>query len=728
VVSDISDEELREFLVESNENLDRLDQDLLSLEADPESSETISSIFRTVHTIKGTCGFLGFERLGKVAHEGENLLTKLRDGELAMNDAIADALLALEDALRAMIINISDTGSDGDDDYHGLQERLRALADSASPKEKASVNAFVFAPVKAPELDGEAASNEVAADDVPDEQPQARDASVSAKGEDDHNRQIAAVDQVVRVDVGLLDRLMNLVGELVLARNQVLQLSSVQSDPQLAATTQRLSLITSELQEQVMKTRMQPIANLLNKFPRIVRDLARSCGKKVDLVLDGKETELDRTIIEAVRDPLTHLVRNAVDHGIEAPEERLRLGKPETGVLTISAYHEGGYVNIAVIDDGRGIDTAKLKAKAKSIGLLRDDDLERLSERELLELIFAPGFSTASQVTEVSGRGVGMDVVKTNIEAIGGGVEISSEVGSGTMFKLRIPLTLAIIPALVVETLGERFAIPQISLAELVRIEDGQLASAINFVDDTPVMRRRDRLVPLLDLTEVLELGDPWFRREARAINVAILSLEGGSFGLVVDRIIDTQEIVVKPLGSLVSAIPVFSGATIMGDGKVALILDVAGLARQGGLSIDSKQIMKEESDAGAADGDAVLVVRAGADDRVAIELTEIDRLEQFPSTAIEYLHGRPVVQYRDSIMELTYLADLVGAVRLPDSDCLQVVVPAGTHQRLGVIIDEIIDITSTAHVVDGTAIIGSRITQMVSLRSLMGLEVSSND
>ena len=720
-MAEFSEEELSEFLVESGESLDRLDEELLALETDPESGESMASIFRTVHTIKGTCGFLGFSRLERVSHEGENLLAKLRDGEISMSRSIADALLELEDALRSMLAAIAATGSDGDDDFADLRSRLAQLAsaeagDEPQASRKLPPNAFVFAAEPVAEEGEEVQPPKEGEEEV------LRGSRPSQRDSGGRQRPVA-VDTLIRVDVSLLDRLMNLVGELVLARNQVLQLASIKEDSQLSATTQRLSLITSELQENVMKTRMQPIGNLLGKFPRIVRDLANTCGKRVHLEIEGRDTELDRTIVEAIRDPLTHLIRNAVDHGVEMPADRAAAGKPEEGRIGILAYHEGGYVNIEVSDDGAGIDPKAVAAKALSLGLVSSEDLASLSEREVLELLFVPGFSTATSVTSVSGRGVGMDVVKTNVEQIRGSIDIVSTKGQGTTFKLRIPLTLAIIPALVVESGGERFAIPQVSLLELVRLESSGIAESINFVDRTPVMRRRDQLLPLLDLGSLLGLGESWHSRGPEAINVVILRTESSAFGLVVDRVIDTQEIVVKPLGSQVSQLPHYSGATIMGDGCVALILNVNGIARYGGVGVDAsadQPVPREVVD--EFEGEAVLVVRAGDGERVALPLREIDRLETFPVAAIEVAESEPMVQYRGSIMRLFWLSRLVGAASTDSSaEEIQVVVPSSELAGCGIVIEEILDITHTGSLGDRIAVIGGRVTRIESLASLVG-------
>src|SRR3712207_1103547 len=480
------DEIVGEFLVESHENLDQLDQDLVELERDPSSRDLLSSVFRTLHTIKGTSGFLAFGTLESVTHVGESLLSRLRDGELALTPGLTTVLLEMVDAVRALLARIEETGAEGDETYDALVARLEAALEAgdlppvaeapvaeAPVVETPVVETLVEAPVEAPVAAGP-------------EAPATRDAEDAGEA---FRRSVA--DSTIRVDVALLDSLMNLVGELVLTRNQMLQRSEEREDVELQRTTHRLNLIAGELQEGVMKTRMQPIENVWSKTPRVVRDLSVMLGKSVDLRMEGRDTELDKTILEAVRDPLTHLIRNSVDHGIELPEVRRAAGKPETGTLLLRACHEGGQVNIEISDDGAGIDPDRLRAKAISIGLLSQEAAAGLSDRDATNLIFSPGFSTAAAVTNVSGRGVGMDVVKTNIEKIGGSIDLVSVPGKGTTVRIRIPLTLAIIPALVVWADGFRYAIPQVNLLELVRLAGDQARSSVETVQGTPVYRLR---------------------------------------------------------------------------------------------------------------------------------------------------------------------------------------------------------------------------------------------
>ncbi len=563
---------IREFLVESHENLSRLDRELVELEKRPQDASLLASIFRTIHTIKGTCGFLAFSTLEEITHQAENLLSQLRDGQRELDPSLVTLILDTVDATRKVLAAIEASGKEGPEQFEDLTERLRVAAQApAANTGQASGGADpVPGPVAEPQDDN--GSSELAE---------------AAKPEEEAAKSSAVADANIRVGVGLLDKLMDLVGELVLTRNQILTFNTEREDAALNATSQRLNLITTELQEGVMKTRMQPIGMVWNKLPRVVRDMAVTLGKQIRLDMDGTGTELDRSIIEAIKDPLVHLVRNSCDHGIEPPDVRVRAGKPPEGRLTLRAYHEGGQVNIEIGDDGAGIDVARVKQKAIEKGLLRLEQVEKLTDREALNLIFLPGFSMAKTITNVSGRGVGMDVVKSNIEKIGGVVDVFSRAGEGSTVKLKIPLTLAIIPGLVITSgnyrstpragagaaTGERFIIPQVSLVELIRLEDQAAGVQIEYVHGTPVYRRRGSLLPLAYLKDVLGLEPSG---QSNVVNIVVLQAEDRQFGLVVDGINDTQEIVVKPLGKQLKGLTVYAGATIMGDGRVALILDVS--------------------------------------------------------------------------------------------------------------------------------------------------------
>ena len=539
-------------------------------------------------------------------------------------------------------------------------------------------------------------------------------------------------DAAIRVDVSLLDKLMNLVGELVLCRNQILefantQTANAQNDDILKSVSGRLNLVTSELQEGVMKTRMQPIRTIWNKFPRVVRDTAFTLGKQVQLEMEGEETELDKTLIEAIANPLTHLVRNCLDHGIETSEVRAAKGKPAIGRLLLRAYHESGQVNIEISDDGGGIDPDRIRNKAVQKGILSAVDAAKMSDREALNLIFLPSFSTAEKITNISGRGVGMDVVQTNIEKISGTIDVHSQVDKSTTFKLKIPLTLAIIPTLIITTGGDRYAIPQVNLLELMRLEGEQIKS-IEMFHGTPVYRLRGRLLPLIYLNRELQLDDGKLANGKKsqfdldeALNIVVVQATDKPFGLVVDAINDTQEIVVKPLGKQLKSLACFAGATIMGDGKVALILDVHGIAQQTHMTeAQEKAILADEnSRRESSEPPQQLLVFQGPDcRRMAIHLSRVCRLEEFPRHLLERVGKQDVVQYRNQIMPVIYLSAVFGSdgdsanspnglggrSRAADDKLPLVVVSIGSEHQVGLVVDRILDIVEQSIDIKGAA------------------------
>jgi two-component system chemotaxis sensor kinase CheA len=540
-------------------------------------------------------------------------------------------------------------------------------------------------------------------------------------------------DTTIRVDVGLLDKLMNLVGELVLTRNQMLRCSLVRDEAMFQASSQRLNLITTELQEGMMKTRMQPIRNLTSKLPRVVRDLAIACGKQAAIVIDGEETELDKTLSEAIKDPITHIVRNSVDHGIETAEVRVARGKSPQGTILLRAYHEGGMVNIEVSDDGNGIDPVRIRKKALERGWLNEEQAALWSDRELLGLIFRPGFSTAESLTMVSGRGVGMDVVKSRIESIGGSVDVSSRVGIGTTMKMKIPLTLTIINALIVSAGGDRFAIPQVNLVELIRLKGDAIASGLIEVQGTWVARYRGRLLPLVDLNYVLRIGRSDISAQNDAVSIVVLQADQHRFGLVVDRIDDAQEIVVRPLARQLKGINCLAGATIMGDGKIALILDAFGLAKQldGIRDRSGNPIVREDSaTVNVIDDTHALILLRGTDGGpYAIPLVEVDRLETFAGSSIEWIAGQPLVQYRKCLLPLI---DVAGVLKgdswiggKSPEDGFQVVIHETENGRLGLVFDRVLDIVEERLDVRGepsrpgvtvTAVIQGRATEVLDI------------
>lgn len=789
-------EVVREFLIETNESLAQLDLDLVSLEKNPSDGETLARIFRTWHTVKGTAGFLGLDKLQAVAHAAENLLSRMRDGQLVLNPGIASALLSVVDAIRQMLQAVEATEKDGDGDYASLiqtlerlqkgetaetlvqpnkvdtQEASAKIAMSPAPRAApASRDAFPTRMPHTTTLPQEASTSFVLSSESPPAPsskapPAARARTIATPSETQlpetaEQRSSAVSDSSIRVDVGLLDKLMNLVGELVLARNQLVQYTAAQESSPLLGAVQRLNQLTTELQTGVMKTRMQPIGAIWGKFPRVVRDMAVACGKQASLTMEGQETELDKSIIEAIRDPLTHLVRNAVDHGIEAPAAREARGKPAQGCVTLHAFHEGGKVIIEITDDGEGISPERVRAKAIQAKLITPDQADRLNDNELINLVFLPGFSTVDRVTQFSGRGVGMDVVRTHVEKIGGAVTLESRRGLGTTIRMKIPLTLAIIPALTVTSAGDRYAIPQVSLLELVRLE-GELAQrGIERMHGALVYRLRGNLLPIVYLSRVLELDNTAVQTnpkngglagsDAAAINIVVLQADDRQLGLVVDAIHDTEEIVVKPLQKQLKALNIFAGATIMGDGKVALILDVLGLAQRANvLSGIRERALSEKTTvaAGPADDRQTVLLYATHDGgRMAIPLSQIDRLEEFPRSAVEKVGPFEVVQYRNEILPLIHVSKLlrkrqreaaglassrrrtVAARKLQQSDPLQVVVYAGKTQRVGLVVDQILDIaeetlTSRSRAqrpgVLFTAVVQGRVTEFLDLEGIM--------
>lgn len=718
------DEIVQEFLVESHENLDQLDRDLVDLEQQPGSRELLSSIFRTIHTIKGTSGFLAFSRLEALTHVGENLLSRLRDGELTLNPERATALLSMVDTVRALLAVVEQTGSDSgtDDgiDVQGVVQVLKACMQQG-PAAEAQVE-------HAPSELGEAHAVEAHVVEVPVPAAAPVPAATAAAPAEEEQHKRSAADATVRVDVDLLDTLVQLVGELVLTRNQILQQADAVADVELVRASQRLNLVASELQESVMKTRMQPIGQLWAKFPRVVRDLGTQLGRNVKLEMEGQETELDRSLLEAVKDPLTHLVRNSIDHGIEPPADRLAAGKSEHGTLTLRAYHESGQVVVEIIDDGKGIDPAKIGAVGMKRGLVTEDQLTRMETREILDLIFRPGFSTAEQVTNVSGRGVGMDVVRTNIERIGGTVDLASRPGEGTTVRVRIPLTLAIIPALIVGEGSERFAIPQANLVELVRVEGADLQRDVEDLAGTPLLRLRGHLLPLVGLGNALKLSNTPLA-ECESLTVVVLQSDEVRFGLVVAEVHDTQEIVVKPIGRQLKGLEMYAGATIMGDGRVALILDVAGLGRRE--AVDTS-IGRNETDARASEADttSLLLLDIGDGRRAALPLAEVSRLEEFATAKIERSGYNEVVQYRDGILPLVRLSSAIG---LPPSsenvDPLSVVVHGGGDSLVGIVVDKVLDVVEETIIANGvgtragvigSAVVQDKVTDLVDLDAVV--------
>jgi two-component system chemotaxis sensor kinase CheA len=761
---------VKDFLVESYENLDRLDRELVGLEKNPDDRDALASIFRTIHTIKGTCGFLSFNKLEAVAHVGENLLTRLRDRLLTLTPEITTALLSLVDSIRQMLSQIETSGQEGERDDSLLIATLTRLQQAPLlPAQTERVPTLESAPEVAnsqPSIGDilmqragvTAAEIQLAIKQQKEGDPRRMGEILVAQGaaqpadvvdalriQQSSRTQTAASDSTIRVEVVLLDKVMNLVGELVLARNQVLQFANRAKDTSFLAASQRLNLITTELQAAVMKTRMQPIGNIWGQFPRTVRDVALGCGKEVAIEMEGKDTELDKTIIEAIKDPLTHLVRNSVDHGIELPEDRVKAGKDRTGRLILRAFHAGGQVNIEITDDGAGLNVGRIRKKAVERAVITPEQASRMTERETFNLIFLPGFSTAEKVSNVSGRGVGMDVVKTNVEKIGGTVDVQSTQGRGTTVRVKIPLTLAIIPALVVTCGGDRYAIPQVSLLELVRLAPDQARTGIEMVHGAPVYRLRGRLLPLVYLSRELKLaedaGVAW--NNDGSVNIVVLHADERQFGLVVDQINDTEEIVVKPLRKQLKTVKTFAGSSIMGDGKVALILDVLGLAQRAHVVTETRDRALDEKpmDAAAAAGEkqTFLLFAGPGDSRMAIPLDNLARLEEFPAAQVEISGSQWVTQYRGQILPLIRLSIVLqerrSKSRAPqgpptlDSGPIQVLVLHHGGRSFGLVVERILDIVedhadvrsaATRPAVLYSVVIGERVTELLDIPAIL--------
>ena len=842
-------EMVKEFLAESYEYLDMLDQDLMALEHNPSDASILAKIFRALHTIKGTGGFLEFDNLVAIAHAGESLLDDLRNGHIEVNDDIVSSLLELTDAIRNVLKEIEQTGRDGEALYTELIKAIEALQGASGESADADLEQLPDAELEEDVLEYLHEGFELLADAeklFEQERPSAEDlnhlkedlnpfiistnflsylklvrvlagfrkdlahiereptayeasrsrlraivavirkalnyikkfgeeteedysnlieaflatsdvAPAAVKEPDPGTPEVAAIQPVVaeqqrikkdpptpgtmpentiRVNVNLLDTLMNLVGELVLARNQILQLTSDETSVALTKSTHNLNLITTELQENVMKTRMQPLDTIFRKLPRVVRDLAKSCDKRVRVVLEGADTELDKTIIEAIKDPLTHIVRNAVDHGVELPDVRTDQGKPATGTLSIQAFHEGGKVIIEVSDDGAGIDPEKIKANALEKGMISPSQANSMSERDILSLVFAPGVSTAKEVSNISGRGVGMDVVRTHVERIGGTLDLTSKPGKGTTLKIKIPLTLAIIPALVVKVNEDRFVLPQVNLLELVRLEGSRSRRGIEYIKETPVYRLRGTLLPLVHLARELDITEKTILEDTTSdvIHIVVLQAEDQQFGLIVDEIIDTEEVVVKPLSKLIKDVPVLAGSTIMGDGKIALILDVVGLAKHGCVMQNQEliQIRQRASRNNLQQTDAhfLLLGRIQTDQRIAIPLSMIARLEEIEASIIETVDDQEVVQYRNQLMPLIRLEKALGLPASPvseESGLLQIVVCQKNQLMVGVILSEIIDIVeeqvpieNAKGFVQSASIIQDKATKIINIQGIL--------
>jgi two-component system, chemotaxis family, sensor kinase CheA len=793
------DEILQGFIEESLEHLADIENDLLAVEEGGANidEDLVNKVFRAAHSIKGGAGFMGLTTIQDLSHAAENVLGMIRSKKLIPTPEIINVLLIAADQLQSLIEDVQNSNAV---DISSHLTPLNAIADgtfSQPADEKQSrpqrePAAVPEAPAKVPAekktapkplltLDEEDETFIEEAEDslLPDDEFEA-ETEAQAMGDQSFSAiEPAALNNLpsgksaqappakaeasLRVHVSLLDSLMNLAGELVLSRNQLLQTIGSDDLRNAEAVGQRIDLITSELQEAIMLTRMQPIGNVFSKFPRVVRDLSKKLKKKIDLTIVGKDVELDKTIIEAINDPLTHLVRNSVDHGIEMPAERRKIGKAETGLVVLKAYHEAGQVVIEISDDGKGLDGDALAASAVSKGLLSSEQAQIMSDKEKVNLIFLPGFSTAKEVTDVSGRGVGMDVVKTNLDQLGGNVDIISEKGSGTTISIKLPLTLAIIPCQIIETAGERYAIPQVNLEELLRIPAGQVKDRVERVGDAEVVRLRGVLLPLIRLADVIGIKRTYYDRgtdevkpdrrdkifdrrgkdsplfnsdeESRndtppsrndrprsvldrrfaassALNIVVVSTGSMKYGLIVDRLQDSEEIVIKPLGRHLQQCKGYAGATIMGDGRIALILDVSNLARMAHLtSVDGSDRASEVARAAEAaikaikDKQSLLIFKNSEVEHFAVPLNQVERIEKIKRSDIEEFGGRRVMKYRGGSLSLIRVDDLAMVQPIADHDSLLVIVFTIAKRSVGLLAVGPIDALEVSADIDDTTL-----------------------
>jgi two-component system chemotaxis sensor kinase CheA len=746
------DDLLQEFVTETNESLDVVDVELVRFEQEPNNKKILDNIFRLVHTIKGTCGFLSLPRLEALAHAAETLMGKFRDGAPASGKSVTLILAAIDrikEILEALESNQREPDGDDSDLISELERTVSEIARPAPASTASSpsrtIGTLTPQVLERPLRPGEVSLDElerafretevdpaIAATLSADAAPKAAKAPSREEGTPRESNAAPAKEdesksgnQSIRVTVDTLEQLMTMVSELVLTRNQLLEIVRRHEDSEFKGPLQRLSNVTAELQEGVMKTRMQPIGNAWQKLPRIVRDLANELGKEIDLEMHGAETELDRQVLDLIKDPLTHMVRNSADHGLESPADRRAAGKPVRGRIRLSAYHEGGQIVIQISDDGRGLNTARIKAKAIAQGLVSEEEAEKLSEAQIHKFIFAAGFSTAAKVTNVSGRGVGMDVVRNNIDQIGGTIDVKSAAGMGASFTIKIPLTLAIVSALIVEAGGDRFAIPQLSVMELVRARSNT-EHRIERIKDTAVLRLRDKLLPLARLTKVLGLESPNAGEKDDGF-IVVVQVGTQTFGIIVDGVFHTEEIVVKPMSSKLRNIAVFSGNTILGDGSVIMIIDPNGIAQSIGSTVSSQLAASEaEAEKKHAPSDerltSLLVFRAGSAQAKAVPLALITRLEEIDARKIELSNGRHMVQYRGQLMPLIRLND---DVRVKGEGAQPLLVFSDGKRSIALVVDEIVDIVedrldiqvaSENSGVIGSAVIKGQATEIIDV------------
>jgi two-component system, chemotaxis family, sensor kinase CheA len=748
------DDLLREFLTETGESLDTVDMELVRFEQDPNNAKILGNIFRLVHTIKGTCGFLGLPRLEALTHAAEALMGNFRDGLPVTGQAVS-LILTTIDRVKTLLDALERDHTERKGDDHDLIGQLEAMcADAASRMAEVrghTVGTLVPQVLERPLRPGEVPLDELerafrtapGPDRVSDaaRPPAATDSKSAeskttpaaeterAESRDDERQDPKVASQSIRVQVDTLEHLMTMVSELVLTRNQLIDIVRRHEDSEFKGPLQRLSNVTAELQEGVLKTRMQPIGNAWQKLPRIVRDLSAELGKPIELEMHGAETELDRQVLDLIKDPLTHMVRNSADHGLEQPAERRAAGKPERGTIRLSACHEGGHIIIEISDDGRGLNTARIRSKAVASGLVSEAEIEKLSDAQVQKFIFAPGFSTAEQITSISGRGVGMDVVRANIDQIGGTIDVKAN-GRGTTFLIKIPLTLAIVSALIVEAGGDRFAIPQLAVVELVRARSNT-EHRIERIKDAAVLRLRNKLLPLVYLKTLLKL-DQASPVVADSGFIVVMQVGSQTFGLVVDSVFHTEEIVVKPMSSKLRHIHMFSGNTILGDGSVILIIDPNGIVQTTGMTATSRHVLEAQQDSTAASEvtqtESMLLFRAGSPHPKAVPLSLVTRLEEIDARKIEMSNGRPLVQYRGQLMPLVPVND---SVRIKSSGSQPLLVFSDDNRSMALMVDEIVDIVEERLEIElkseqpgliGSAVIKGQATDVIDVAHFLPL------
>ncbi|WP_108662742.1 chemotaxis protein CheW [Acuticoccus kandeliae] len=760
------DDLLAEFITDTYETLEQVDVRLVELENEADGTAMLNELFRMMHTIKGTCGFLGLPRMAGLAHAAESLMDRLRNGEPVTHEAV-DAMLRVADRLKSILGAIE---SGGGQEPEGSDEAIIAALNeagsenAAAPKAEgdeaeteadaeaeaeteAETGAETGAAPAEPAAAGDGGASAAAAKAMEPKKPPATAAANDSakpaapkpapKAEEKSEGGDQSGDRSIRVSVETLEHLMTVVSELVLTRNELTEIMRNEERTTHKLALQRLSTVTGELQQAVMSTRMQPIGNAWRKLPRIVRDVSSNLGKAIDLEMTGANTELDRQVLESIKDPLVHMVRNAADHGLELPSERVAAGKSEKGKISLNAYHEGGQILVEIADDGRGLDVDKIKAKAIERGITTVEEAERMSNEQVYSFIFEPGFSTAAKVTSVSGRGVGMDVVQSNVERIGGSIDVRSAKGTGSVFTLKIPLTLAILRALIVGVDDEDFAIPQTSVDELLKVEPGGPHS-IQLIKEAPVLRSRDRLLPVVDLRAVLQLpsavdenGQPRVADESTRGFVMVMRARGLRFGMLVDTVARTEEIVVKPMPAALRGLEIFSGSTILGDGRVIMIVDPNGVrsaaANPSEAAVQSvnKQAAEVEVE---EEKQLLLIFRASTRNRKALPISLITRLEEVSLSDADQSDGQWHIQYNSELIPLVWFGDP------PDPTSKErkpLLVMSDAGRSMGLLVDEIVDIVEDNVEVQipseqagilGSAIISGGSTEIIDVSYFLGL------